>query len=102
MWKPISALRPSNGTVAVYGSAAVAQARFEVLRLMRANVTLRFVLVYDLLPRDRERVLEAIARHSPSLQRHIAERYPLAGIAGAHQSQESGRVVGNIVVLPGA
>ena len=98
----LAALRASNGSVAIYGSAAVAQARFEVLRLMRANVTLRFVLVYDLLPRDRERVLDAIARHGPSLQRHVAERYPLAEIARAHEAQESGRVVGNIVVLPGA
>lgn len=96
------ALRASHGTVAIYGSAAEREVKLDALRLMRANVALRFVLVYDLLPGDRERVLAAIARHGPSLQRHVAERYPLAEIARAHEAQESGRVVGNIVVLPGA
>lgn len=93
-------LRAAHGTVAVYGSAKEPLAQLEVRRLLFKNATVRFLLVYELTARDRAAVLEAIARLGPGLQADVAGRYPLARIAEAHEAQESGRVVGNIVVLP--
>ena len=95
-------LRASHGTIAVYGSAAAPVAQLEVRRLMFKTATLRFVLVYDLTPRDRAAVLEAVARLGPGLQIDVAERFPLEEIVRAQEAQESGRAArpGNLVVIP--
>ena len=96
----VEMLRASHGTIAVYGSANLKDARLEVRRLMFKNAAVRFLLVYDLSAPDRAAVLQAVAQLAPGLQTDVAERYPLQEIGPAHEAQESGRVVGNIVLLP--
>jgi NADPH2:quinone reductase len=60
----------------------------------------KFFLVYDLTPADRQK---AVARLSAmlsqqQLQHSIGARFSLDQIAQAHQTVEAGQTVGNVVV----
>ena len=72
--------------------------------LMRASQTVHFVLVYtmgdhahDVAIRDVTACLEAGAYKT-----HVGARFPLAQAAEAHEAQDSGAVVGKILVDVGA
>src|SRR5207237_9888933 len=96
----LAALRP-HGTLAVFGSQDVPEARLEVRRWMWANLRLRFLLVYELEPGERAAVLAAIERFAPTLQIDLAQVLPLEEIARAHEIQESGSAVGNLMLRIG-
>lgn len=92
------AIQP-NGTVVIYGSSQP-QVSFPFFALLAKNVALQFFIVYHLQPSDRaaaQAQLDAWLR-AGALKHQIAQRMPLADIARAHELQESGTLVGNLVL----
>lgn len=88
-----------SGTIASYG-AKNATATIPVRDLRNKNVTMRFILVYAL---SRKQFATTIADVTSllaagRLKHTIAQRFPLAEIAAAHEAVESGSVVGNVVL----
>ena len=93
-------LRP-NGVIATYASGGPESAPAIPFRqLMWRGITIQFVLVYIMPPeahaaaaRDAVAALEG-GRYRP----HVGRRYPLDDVAEDHRMQESGAVVGKILV----
>lgn len=68
--------------------------------LLFNSITIRFFLIYDLLPQDREAVLAGLTgllEHN-RLTHAIATHFPLSEIVKAHEAVESGQAMGNVVV----
>jgi NADPH2:quinone reductase len=89
-----------GGVIATYSSGPVPQVPIPFFGLMRASQTVHFVLVYtmgdhahDVAVRDVTACLEA-GRYKT----HVGARFPLARAAEAHEAQDSGAVVGKILV----
>lgn len=93
-----SALRP-NAAIACYASV-VTQEAILPLRLRQLNLTLRMVYVYTMPDPARRRALADIARWievgRPKFT--IAQRFPLAQIAAAHELVEHGQRMGHVVL----
>lgn len=93
-------LKP-NGVIATYASGGPESApRLPFRQLMWRGITIHFVLVYVMPPeahaaaaRDTVAALES-GRYRP----HVGRRFGLDDIAEAHRMQESGSVVGKILV----
>lgn len=92
-------IRP-NGVIATYGSAQVPQPALPFYELLFKDVTLRMVLVYRLTPAARAAAVNGLTRlmESGVLTHSVAERYPLADIAAAHERVERGDKLGSVVV----
>ena len=93
------AMLAPHGEIVVYGSGA-AEIAVPFFESILKNTAIRFFIVYELATHDRER---ATALLTTWLQRgevthNIAERLPLRDIVRAHQSVESGRAMGNVVL----
>lgn len=96
-WAP-QALRP-HGTVVCYGSNALEQS-FQYRPWLFASLGVKFFLVYDLSPADRQ---DATARLTGLLERDalrhaIGARFALDQTAQAHLAVEAGQVIGNVVI----
>ncbi len=91
----------ANGTIASYSSTAVPEPVFPYYPLAFKGVTLRLVQGFNLPPAARAAAIADIAAWSASgrLRHAIAAEFPLAEIAAAHELLESGRAIGNIVVM---
>lgn len=89
-----------NGVIATYASSAVMEPKLPFYPMMFQGVTLRMVLVYILPEAARRQAVQDInhALAQGALMHAIAETYPLAQIAAAHQAVESGKMIGNVVV----
>lgn len=92
-------LRP-RGTVVIYGIGGP-EATIPAQYCLTAQIELKFFLVYDLDEAAREAGLKGISEmlKSAALQHNVAATYPLDQIVAAHQAVESGKVMGNVVVL---
>ena len=90
-------LRP-RGTLVVYGTGP--QVQFPGSFCLVNNVTVKFLLVYELTADERARAVDAITRMLAAnrLKHNVAQTYPLAEIVAAHQAVESGKVAGNVVM----
>jgi NADPH2:quinone reductase len=90
-------LRP-RGTLVVYGTGP--QVQFPGSFCLVNNVTVKFLLVYELTADERTRAVDAITRmlEANRLKHNVAQTYPLAEIVAAHQAVESGKVAGNVVM----
>ncbi len=93
-------LRP-NGVISTYASGAPDSApRIPFRRLMMQGITVHFVLVY-VMPREAHwaaaRDVNAVIQ-SGKYRAHVGRRFALDEVAGAHEAQESGEVVGKILV----
>jgi NADPH2:quinone reductase len=68
--------------------------------LLFRSAALRFFVVYELLPDDRDATLAALAGHlfAGRLRHVIGARFPLDDIAAAHEAVEGGKVIGNVVL----
>jgi NADPH2:quinone reductase len=91
-------LRP-NAVISTY-AAAVAQEPALPLRLRQKNVTLRMIFVYT-MPDAAKRAAIAdiarwVARGRPQFA--IAARFPLSEAAAAHETVESGRKIGHVIL----
>jgi NADPH2:quinone reductase len=95
-----AAVIANNGTIVAYGSDADPNPRIPFYVFMQKDVLFRMAILYTapqaLITRagnDLARMLE-----QGRLQHQIAARLPLERIAEAHEMQESGRVIGKILI----
>jgi NADPH2:quinone reductase len=95
------AVLKANGVISTYSSGASGSApRIPFTSVMRQGLTVHFVLVYVMpreahwaAARDVNAALEA-GRYRP----HVGRIFPLDRTAEAHDAQESGQVVGKILI----
>jgi len=87
-----SAVIATNGTIAAYGSDAVAEPALPFYPLMRRGVTIRTVRVFTMPPPAMRAATEHVNRLLVDnvLTHPVAARFPLAEIAAAHRLVESG------------
>jgi NADPH2:quinone reductase len=92
-----SVLRP-RGTLVVYGTGP--QAQFPASFCLVNNITVKFLLVYELTADERARAIADITRmlEANTLEHNVAKTFSLAEIVAAHEYVEQGRAVGNVVV----
>ena len=90
-------LRP-KGIVVVYGTGP--QATIPASFCLVNSIKLLFMLVYELAPDERARAIADIARllEANRLVHNVAATYPLDQIVAAHQAQEQGKAIGDIVL----
>ena len=64
------------------------------------NITVKFLLVYELTEDERNRAISDITRklEANTLKHNVAKTYPLAEIVAAHECVEQGRAIGNVVI----
>jgi NADPH2:quinone reductase len=91
-------LRP-GGECVVYGSGA-STLQLPFFPLIARNIQLKFFIVYQLAPDERERAVSTLTRmlQHGVLQHNVAARLPLEDIAMAHELVESPRAAGNVVL----
>jgi len=60
----------------------------------------KFLLVYELTADERSRAIADITRmlEANTLKHNVAKTYPLAEIVAAHETVESGKIVGKVVM----
>jgi NADPH:quinone reductase len=90
-------LKP-HGTVVIYGT--MPEATIPAAFCLVNSVTLKFFLVYELTPAQREAAIAEIQQMigENRLIHNVAETFPLSEIFAAHEAVESGRIPGNVVV----
>lgn len=95
-----SVLRP-YGTVVVYGTGP--QAQIPASFCLGNNITLKFMIVYELTSDARARAIADITRmlEADALIHTIAQSFPLSDIVAAHQTVEQGKAIGNVIVNVG-
>jgi NADPH2:quinone reductase len=96
---PQGALK-KHGTCVVYGSNNPAEVPVHFRTLLWNSLNLRFFLVYDLAPNDRQAGLDRLQAllHEQKLKHTIGARFDLSHIAQAHQAVEQGQVIGHVVI----
>ena len=96
---PDGALAP-HGTLVGYGSKSSGPPPPSVPTLLFTSISLRFFLVYDLNPVDRQMAIKNLTDllANGRLSHTIGARFALDDIAGAHEAVEGGKVVGNVVL----
>ena len=89
----------SEGDIVVYGSNA-AEIAVPFFPMIVKNARVRFFIVYNLSPEDRERAISGLTAMmgSKMLTHNIAARLPLQEIVTAHELVERGQVMGNVVL----
>jgi NADPH:quinone reductase len=89
-----------NGVVAIYGSGAP-EVWLPFPFLLQNSITMKFFLVYEMRPEERARATEAITQMLArgELIHNVGHTFGLDDIVAAHQTVESGRAMGNVVVL---
>lgn len=92
-----------NGVVAAYASMRVREPVLPWYAFMQKGVLIRPVFVYTIPDEAKRAACRDINRAigEGKIRHAVAQRYPLADLASAHEAQESGEVVGNIVVEVG-
>jgi NADPH2:quinone reductase len=92
------ALAP-HGRVVCFGSNAP-DITMNFRTLLFQSVSLKFFLVYDLTPADRQTALARLNEllQTQRLQHAISRRFALADIVAAHEAVEAGQDIGNVVV----
>lgn len=90
-------LRP-RGTLVVYGTGP--QVQFPGSFCLVNNITVKFMLVYELTTDERTRAVAGITRmlEANALIHNVAKTFPLADVVAAHETVEQGRVAGNVVL----
>jgi NADPH:quinone reductase len=93
-------LRP-HGTLVVYGTGP--QVQFPGSFCLVNNITVKFMIVYELTPDARARAVADITRmlEADRLIHNVAARFALDQIVAAHEAVEQGRAIGNVVVTLG-
>lgn len=94
----VPAVLKPRGTLVVYGTGP--QVQFPGSFCLQNNITVKFLLVYELTADERARAVADITRmlEANTLQHNVAKTYPLDEIVAAHEAVESGKVAGNVVM----
>src|SRR5215813_3838951 len=92
-----------NGVIATYASMGEREPKLPFYPFMQKNVTIRPVLIYTMPVQAQDDGANDVRRlvEAGRLLHVIGARFPLERIVEAHEAQESGTVVGNIVVQLG-
>jgi NADPH2:quinone reductase len=92
-----------HGTVVCYGSNHPGDVALPFRALLQGSTTLKFFIVYDLLPEDRKRAVASVnallAEHA--LKHSIGKEFLLDQIVAAHEAVEGGKLLGNVVLTIG-
>ena len=92
-------LLANHGTVVCYGSTNL-EVPINFRAFLFASVAIKFFLVYDLTPKDRQllqnQVNTLLAKEQ--LVHAIGQRFSLEQIAKAHELVEAGQKIGNVIV----
>lgn len=90
----------TGGAIATYSSTQVPEPTLPFFRMMYADLTLHFVIVYAMPEAAKVAAIEDItsALQAETLQHRVAERYAHDEIAAAHECIEGGKVRGCVVV----
>lgn len=93
-------LRP-RGTVIVYGTGA--EATLPAAFCLTNNITIRFILVYEMTENEIARALADITAmlKAGRLVHNVAKSYPLNDIIVAHEALESGTMIGKVILTVG-
>ncbi len=93
-------LRP-RGTLIVYGTSP--QVQFPGSFCLVNNITVKFMLVYELTTDERARAVTDITRmlEANRLIHNVAKTFPLDDIIAAHETVEAGKTAGNVVMQVG-
>jgi NADPH2:quinone reductase len=99
-WRVNAAALAINGTIAAYSAPSAPQFEFDYYAFAAKAARLRFVQVYLL---EREERASAIAGVNRLLQAErlpviIDRRFPLQEVTKAHEYQETGQPLGNVVI----
>lgn len=94
------ALLGSGGVIATYSSDAVADPAVPFTAMLMKDLTVRFVLIYEVPQAARDHAARDINRliAAGKLKHQIAEVFPLERIAEAHERMEEGRAVGKLLI----
>jgi NADPH2:quinone reductase len=101
---PISeAVLRTNGVIATYSSNAgnpAARPEIPFFSLLINNITLRIVLVYTMPEAAKQAAIQDInaALSSGAFKHNIAQRFSLSEVAAAHEAQDSGKMIGKVIV----
>lgn len=89
-----------HGTLVCYGSNAYGDTPIPFKELLFSSLSLRFFLVYDLTPQDRQDAIAGLTRllEDGKLSHTIGACFALKEIAQAHEAVEGGKLVGNVIV----
>jgi NADPH2:quinone reductase len=95
----LAVLKP-NGAIAAYASMSVPTPQLPYYPLMMRGIGIELVFVYLMPAAARERALADIGAmlDERALRPAIGARFALDAVVAAHEAQESGQVVGNIVI----
>lgn len=96
-----AALIRRNGTIAAFSSSAVPRPVLPYYDFAFKGANLRFIQGGALSASADSAAEVAIETHADSLRVAVGAEFPLADTAEAHERVESGKVLGNVVVLPG-
>jgi NADPH:quinone reductase len=91
-----------NAVISAYAADASGELRVPVMRLMSANIVLRFVLVYTLPHAAIRAAVDDItaALRAGAISAPPFHRFPLARTAGAHDAVEAGAVGKVLIDVP--
>jgi len=89
-----------GGAIATYFSTPIASPQFPFIPLMVNCITVHYVLVYTM---SQQAHLDAIRDTTACLEAgqyrtHVGARFPLERTAEAHEAQDSGQVIGKILI----
>lgn len=93
------ALAP-HGTLVSYGSNAPVDIPIPYRTLLFSSISLRFFLVYDLTPVDRQMAIDGLTAMlaNSRLSHTIGARFTLDDIVAAHEAVEGGKIMGNVIL----
>jgi NADPH2:quinone reductase len=88
-----------HGTVVCFGSNVPGQIPINFPAWLQRSISIRFFLVYRLLPEERRRAVEGVNQllTDGKLAHNIGQRFALADIVAAHRAVEAG-AAGNVVI----
>jgi NADPH2:quinone reductase len=95
-----AAVLAENGIIAAFASDTDQQPRIPFRGLNPKDATIRFVGLSAMSQAARERAADDIITllEARRLKHHVAARFPLERIVEAHELQETGRVVGKVLI----
>jgi NADPH2:quinone reductase len=95
-----AAVLAANGSISAYSAPSAPLFQMDYYAFAAKAARLRFIQVYLLPAEDRQRVIEGVTNllRTGDLPIRIARHFPLDQTAAAHELQETGSAIGNIVI----
>lgn len=90
-----------NGAIASYASMGNPEPKFPFYTMMRRGIAIDLVFVYMMKAEERAKAVAdlGVLLRENRLKHNVGARFKLDELVAAHEAQEGGRAVGNIVVV---